>query len=68
VDSKRFRYAGADEYWQQAMGTGLRGLLASLDEDTKRRVREAFDKRIEPHRRADGLHLEATALIAVACR
>lgn len=68
VDSHSFRYADLEEYWQQAMGTGLRRVMATLDEGTKRRVRDALAERLEPHRRPDGFYLEATALIAVAGR
>ena len=65
-DAHTFRYAGLDEYWQQAMGTGLRGLLMSLDEAARQNLREAFAERMKPHQRPDGLYLEASALIAVA--
>ena len=66
TDSHIFRYAGLDEYWQQAMGTGLRGLLTSLDEAARQNLRDAFAQRMKPHQRRDGLYLEASALIAVA--
>ena len=68
TDSHAFRYADLDEYWHQARGTGLRRVLDSLDEATTRRIRAAFFERVRPHQRADGIYLEATALMAVADR
>lgn len=68
IDSYTFRYADIDEYWRQARGTGFRRLLDSLDETMTRRLYAAFTERVRPHQKADGLYLQAAALIAVADR
>jgi hypothetical protein len=41
-------------------------MLMSLDEATRRGLREAFAQRMKPQQRPDGLYLEASTLIAVA--
>jgi ubiquinone/menaquinone biosynthesis C-methylase UbiE len=69
MDSHSFRYADADDYWQQARGTGLRGILDDLDSAQSQRLRAALADRMRPHQRPDGFfHLAATALLAVADR
>jgi ubiquinone/menaquinone biosynthesis C-methylase UbiE len=65
-DTFSFRYENADEYWQQARGTGMRRMLDDLDPVQTEHVRSALAERIRPHQRADGFHLAATALLAVA--
>lgn len=68
MNSHAFRYADLDEYWRQARGTGFRRVLDSIDEITTRKIRAALAERVRPHQKADGLYLEATALIATADR
>jgi len=68
ADSQSFRYADVDEYWRQARGTGFRRTLDALDAVQAERVRAALAERVRPHRRADGIYLPATALLAVANR
>src|SRR6202165_1436962 len=68
IDSKTFRYADLDEYWQTARGTGQRRRLDALQPEEPERVRTALADRVKRHQRADGLYLEATALLARAER
>lgn len=63
-----FRYADLDEYWQSARGTGQRRRLDVLSPADTERVRAALAERVQRHQRADGLYLEATALLATAAR
>jgi ubiquinone/menaquinone biosynthesis C-methylase UbiE len=68
LNAHAFRYVDIDEYWSAARGTGFRRVLDSLDAITRQKMRAALSERVRPHQRADGLHLEAIALIAVADR
>lgn len=68
MDTHSFRYSGAEEYWQQARGTGLRRTLDALDAAQSERVRSILVERMRPHHRPDGFHVAATALLAVASR
>lgn len=67
-DTHWFRYSGADEYWQQALGTGMRRVLDGLDASQTERVRRGLAERLDRNRRPDGIYSDATALIAVAIR
>lgn len=68
ADSTTFRYDHLEQYWQNAHGTGLRRRMDALDADQTLRVRTALAERVSPFQRADGIYLEATALLAVAGR
>jgi hypothetical protein len=67
-DTHSFRYADADEYWQQARGTGLRHTLDALGATQNELVRSAVAERMRRYQRPDGFYLAATALLAVADR
>jgi O-methyltransferase / aklanonic acid methyltransferase len=67
-DTHSFRYADADEYWQQARGTGLRHTLDALDATQNELMRSAVAERMRQYQRPDGFHLAATALLAAADR
>jgi SAM-dependent methyltransferase len=66
LDAHPFHYADIDAYWQQAHGTGLRTALDSLDATQTERVSNLLIERMRPYQRADGFHVPATALLAVA--
>jgi O-methyltransferase/aklanonic acid methyltransferase len=68
VDSATVRYADVEQYWQNARGTGLRRWLNSLDAAQTELVWAALAERLHPYRREGGIHLVATALLAVATR
>lgn len=68
IDTMEFRYADAEEVWQQGRGTGMRRMLDTLDATHKKRALALLTERMEPHRRHDGYYLQATALLAVANR
>jgi SAM-dependent methyltransferase len=68
VAESTFRYPDVEQYWQNARGTGLRRWLDPLDAAQIERVKAALDDRLRPHRRSDGIHLVAMALLAVANR
>lgn len=63
-----FRYTDNAQYWRNARSTGLRRWLDGLDPDARDGVVATLDERLRPFTRADGLHLEATALFAIARR
>ena len=68
ADTATVRYADTAQYWQNARGTGIRRVLDGLDAGQAAPVTDALEERVRPHRRADGIHLDATALLAVAER
>ena len=68
ADSATFHYADLEQYWKTARGTGLRRSLDALDPAGTERVRAALAERLRSHQRPDGLHVPATALLAVASR
>jgi ubiquinone/menaquinone biosynthesis C-methylase UbiE len=68
ADWQTFCYLDADEYWQQARGTGMRRTLDALDATQAERARAALADRLRHHQRADGLQVAASALLAVADR
>jgi O-methyltransferase / aklanonic acid methyltransferase len=68
IDAMDFRYADAEEVWQQGRGTGMRRILDTLDATQKKRALSLLTERMQPHRRHDGYYLRTTALLAVANR
>jgi ubiquinone/menaquinone biosynthesis C-methylase UbiE len=68
IEANTFRYADLQQYWQYARGTGLGRRLAALDPKQTERVRVALAERVRPQQRSDGIHLEATALLAIGSR
>ena len=69
LDPATFHHADLEAYWQCARSTaGMRRRLDGLDEAQAARTRAALADRLRPYQREDGLHVEATALIAVASR
>jgi SAM-dependent methyltransferase len=68
VDSATFRYTDMEEYWQTVRGTGFRGALDGLDAVQGERVRAALAERLRGQQGPDGIHIVATALLAVAAR
>ena len=65
AESSTFRYAGIDEYWQQARGTGMREALDVLSASDAARLRDALTRRVN----LDGsgqFCASPTALIATA--
>ena len=68
IDSMDFRYADAEEVWQQARGTGQRRILDTLDATQKKHAVSLLTERMNPHQRHDGCYITATALLAVANR
>jgi hypothetical protein len=68
MDSHAFHYAGVDEYWQQARGTGMRRVLDALDALQAERVRATLADRVLGGQRTEGFYSSSTALVAVANR
>ena len=68
IDSMDFRYADAEEVWQQGRGTGMRRILDTLDATQKKHALSLLTERMKPHQRHDGYYITATALLAVANR
>lgn len=66
MDSMDFRYADAEEVWQQGRGTGMRRVLDTLDATQKQRALSLLTERMKPYQHDDGFYLRATALLAVA--
>jgi ubiquinone/menaquinone biosynthesis C-methylase UbiE len=67
-DAMDFRYADAEEVWQQGRGTGMRRILDTLDATQKKHALALLTERMKSHQRDDGYYLGATALLAVANR
>ncbi len=67
-DVATFRYADVAEYWQNARGTGMRSWMDTFDPAQEAQARAALAERMRPHQRAEGLYLDAIALLAVAER
>jgi O-methyltransferase/aklanonic acid methyltransferase len=68
ADTSTFCFDSVDQYWQNARNTGLRRRIDPLDAEQAQRVRAALAERLRPFERADGIYVEATALLAVAGR
>ena len=68
AESTTLNYADVERYWEYTSGTGPRRLLAALDADQNERARSTLAERLRPHQQPDGIHVEATALLAVASR
>jgi SAM-dependent methyltransferase len=68
TDAATFCYADLEQYWQNARGTGQRRVLDALDTAQLERVRATLAERLRAHQQPDGIHLVATALLAVASR
>ncbi len=59
-------YANEDEWWQFQFTTGVRAALARMTDETRARFRDEYLAKLRPLHRADGLHLAAPALYAIA--
>jgi len=68
IDEATFRYTDAEQYWQNARGTGMRRWLDTLDAAQTERAKAALTERLQLHRRSDGIYVAASALLAVARR
>ncbi len=68
IDEATFCYTDAEQYWQNARGTGMRRWLDALDAAQRERARAALTEHLRPYQQSDGIHLAATALLAVASR
>ena len=68
ADSEAFRYADIEHYWQSIRGNGSGRRAAALDAAQLERVRAALAERFRAYQRPDGIHVVATALLAVGNR
>jgi O-methyltransferase/aklanonic acid methyltransferase len=68
ADSRAFRYADFEDYWQKIRGTGARRIADALDAADIERARAALAERLRAYQRADGIYVVATALLGVASR
>jgi SAM-dependent methyltransferase len=68
LDTATFRYDDLDAYWQNARGYVLRWSLDALDDGQVEHVKAMLTDRVQHQWRADGLHLAATAVLAIAIR
>jgi ubiquinone/menaquinone biosynthesis C-methylase UbiE len=68
VESYDARYADLDQYWATARGTGQRASIDGLDAAQRERLSAALTDRFRPRQQADGIHIEARALLATAGR
>ncbi len=68
ADTATFCHANIDAYWQQARGTAVRRTLDTLDPAGTARIRAALAARLRRYERTNGIHVAATALLAVAWR
>ena len=58
--------AGADAFWDGFMGSTvrMRAVIDAQPDDVRRRIREAFDARVEAHRGEHGLEVPVVAKLA----
>jgi SAM-dependent methyltransferase len=68
ADAHAFRYDDLEHYWQNIKGTGSGRRAATLAAVDLERVRAALAERLRAYQRTDGLHVVATALLAVGDR
>jgi hypothetical protein len=68
AESKTFRYADLEDYWEKVRGTGPRRIVDKLEAAQIERARAALTERFRAYERPDGIHVVATALLAVASR
>jgi SAM-dependent methyltransferase len=68
ADSEAFRHDDLEHYWQNIRGTSTGRHAAALDADQLERVRTALAERLRAYQQPDGLHVVATALLAVGSR
>jgi SAM-dependent methyltransferase len=61
-----FSVASADEYWDGLLGGTVRvsALVQGQVEETQQRIREAFDRRMDEYRTADGFELPVSVKLA----
>lgn len=64
------RAASAREFWDGLLGGAVRttALILGQEEETQRRIREAFDRRVEEFRDAEGLELPVSVKLASASK
>ena len=68
ADSLTVVYADVEQYWQSICGNITARFVEGLEDSQIRRVRAALAERFRAYARPDGIHVVATALLAVARR
>jgi ubiquinone/menaquinone biosynthesis C-methylase UbiE len=68
ADSEAFRYDDLEHYWQSIRSSEARRIADRLDAAQLERVRAALAERLKAYERQDGIHVVATALLAVGNR
>jgi ubiquinone/menaquinone biosynthesis C-methylase UbiE len=68
AESAPFCYADVEQYWQTTQGTMPRRRLDALDAAQIERARATLAERLQAYQQPDGIHVVATALLAVASR
>ena len=68
ADTHTFLRPSLDVYWQDALGSGVRRSIDTLDAEQTVHVRAALAERLEQYRQGDRYHVPATALVATANR
>ncbi|HEX7588612.1 MAG TPA: methyltransferase domain-containing protein [Anaerolineae bacterium] len=59
-------YASADEWWDFQLTLGSRAAIYRLDEETRAKFKTEYSQKMRPFFQADGLHLSAPVVYAVA--
>lgn len=68
LDAAMFLYDSIDQYWQNARGTLMRGMIDSFAPDDIARVRTALAEHFLPRTSVDGIPVESVAVLAEATR
>jgi ubiquinone/menaquinone biosynthesis C-methylase UbiE len=68
ADSEAFRYDDLEHYWQNIRSSGAGRIADRLDAARFERVRAALAERLQAYERPDGIHVVATALLAIGNR
>jgi O-methyltransferase/aklanonic acid methyltransferase len=61
-------YASADDFWAFALTTAARGMLLSMNEETRARFKDEYFAKLRPMFRPDGLHVSVAVVYALAQR
>ena len=68
ADPLTVRYDDIAHYWQSVRVTGAGRRVAALDTAQIERARDVLAERLQTYQQPDGVHVEMTALLAVATR
>ena len=66
TETNEIVYAREEDWWNFQLTLGSRAAILGMDEDTRRRFKEEYLAKLRPFYQADGLHLPAPVIYALA--